>query len=219
MSSHILSLSPTQAAVVRFINFYGQATASQLRRGFYRGTPRGMTVRAQRHLKALTERGVIRRLPYKLSGYERGSGEYIYTPADSKARLPNLHTLDVTELAVRLVEQPVRPVEFYPEPWCHDTWGGVALKPDFYTKIGKRIFFGEVDRATEYAAALSAQMNAYLRAYNGMDGGYFPLVVFICHSPERQKFIQREVDKKSLRALFKVCQFDEAIGVMCHANV
>jgi hypothetical protein len=62
-------------------------------------------------------------------------------------------------------------------------------------------------------------MNAYLRAYNGMDGGYFPLVVFICHSPERQKFIQREVDKKSLRALFKVCQFDEAIGVMCHANV
>ena len=216
MSSHILSLSPTQAAVVRFINFYGQATASQLRRGFYRGTPRGMAVRAQRHLKALTERGVIRRLPYKLSGYERGSGEYIYTPADSKARVPNLHTLDVTELAVRLVEQPVRPVEFYPEPWCWDTWGGVSLKPDFYTKIGKRIFFGEVDRATEYAAALSLQMNAYLRAYYGMDGGSFPLVVFICHSPERQKFIQREVDKKSLRALFKVCQFDEAIGVMCH---
>jgi hypothetical protein len=129
-----------------------------------------------------------------------------------------MHTLDVTELAVRLVEQPLRPVEFYPEPWCHDTWGGVALKPDAYIKIGKRIFFAEMDEGTEYASALSSQMNAYLRAYYGMDGGSFPLVVFICHSPERQKFIQREVDKKSLRALFEVCQFEEAIGVLTGEN-
>ena len=94
MTSHILSLSPTQAAVVRFVNFYGQATASQVRRGFYQGTERGTAVRARRHLKALAERGAIRRLPFKRRGYQRGSGEYVYAPADSRARMPNLHTLD-----------------------------------------------------------------------------------------------------------------------------
>jgi hypothetical protein len=219
MSSHILSLSPTQAAVVRFINFYSQATASQLRRGFYRGTDKGTAVRAQRHLKALSERGVIHRLQFKLSGYQRGSGEYVYAPAESKARIPNLHTLDVTELAVRLVEQPVRPVEFYPEPWSWNAWGGVNLKPDAYIKVAKRHFFLELDRSTEGAAALSSQMNAYLRAYNGMDGGSFPQVLFVCHSPERARFIEREAGKKSLRALFKVCQFDEAIGVMTGADL
>jgi hypothetical protein len=166
----------------------------------------------QRHLKALTERGVIRRLPYKLSGYQRGPGEFVYGAADSKARIPNLHTLDVTELIVRLTEQPVRPVEFWPEPWCYDTWGGVSLKPEAYIKVGKRHFFAECDLGTEFAAALSAQMNAYLRAYYAIDGGSFPQVVFICHSPDRQKFIQREVDKKSLRALFVVCNSRRRLG-------
>ena len=55
-------------------------------------------------------------------------------------------------MAVRLVEQPVRPVEFYPEPCAHDTWGGVQLKPDAYIKIGKRHFFLEQDNGTEYAS-------------------------------------------------------------------
>jgi hypothetical protein len=219
MSSHVLSLSPQQDAVKRLIELCGQATASQIRRALYRGTPRGATVRAQRHLKALTERGVIRRLSFKLSGFEKGSGEFVYTPAASKARIPNLHMLDITEIGVRLVEAGQRPMEFWPEPWSHDTWGGVSLKPDAYIKVGKRHFFLEIDRSSEYASALSAQMNAYLRAYYGMDGGSFPQVLFVCHSEERAKFIQREADKKSLRALFRVCQFDEAIGVMCVANV
>jgi hypothetical protein len=138
---------------------------------------------------------------------------------DSKARIPNLHNLDVTEIGVRLIEQPATLLEFWPEPWCHDSWGGVQLKPDAYVKVGKRHFFVELDNGTEYASALSAQMNAYLRAYYGMDGGSFPLVLFVCHSPERQKFIQREIDKKSLRALFEVCLFRDAIGVMTGAQL
>jgi hypothetical protein len=125
-----------------------------------------------------------------------------------------LHTLDVTEIGVRLIEQPVRPMEFWPEPWCWDTWGGVSLKPDAYIKLGRRHFFLEIDRSSEYASALSAQMNAYLRAYYGMDGGSFPQVLFVCHSPERQRFIQREADKKSVQALFKVCKFREAIQLL-----
>lgn len=213
----ILSLSPTQAAVVRLINWYGQATTSQVRRALYVGSQRGSAVRVARHLKALSERGEIKRLPHKLSGDLKGSGEYVYAPADSKARIPNLHMLDVTEVAVRLVGQPVRPVEFYPEPWCHDSWGGVALHPDFYVKIGGKQRFGEIDKSTEFAAALSKQMNDYLRAYNSVDGDKvpeFPKVVYICHSQERARFIQREINKKPLRALFEVCLFNDSIGVL-----
>jgi hypothetical protein len=210
----ILSLSPQQESVKRLIELCGQASASQVRRGLYRGTEAGSSVRARRHLRALAERGVIRRLPHKLSGFQRGSGEFVYAAADSRARIPNLHTLDVTEIGVRLIEQQTRQMEFWPEPWCHDSWGGVNLKPDAYIKVGKRHFFAEIDLSSEYASALSAQMNAYLRAYYGMDGGSFPKVLFVCHSPERQRFIQREASKKSLRALFEVCLFDEAIQVM-----
>lgn len=214
MTSYLASLSPTQAAVVRLVNFYGQASASQVRRALYIGTPRGMAARSSRHLKALSERGHIKRLPFKLSGFQRGSGECVYARVDSKARIPNLHTLDITEIAVLMVQQGTRPIEFYPEPYSHDIWGGVQLKPDFYVKIGARHFFGEMDLGTEFASALSAQMNAYQRAYYGMDGGSFPKVLFICHTPERRRFIQREIDKKPVRALFDVVLFDEAIGAM-----
>ena len=212
-----LALSPQQDAAKRFIELCGQATASQVRRALYRGTEAGAAVRARRHLRALAERGMIRRLPYKLSGHQRGPGEFVYTPADSKARIPNLHQLHVIEIGVRLIEQipEVRKgLEFWPEPWCHDSWGGVQLKPDAYVKVGKRHFFAELDNGTEYAAALSAQMNAYLRAYYGMDGGSFPQVVFVCHSPERARFINGVIKKKSLPALFEVCLFQDAIGVL-----
>src|SRR5215217_8764994 len=211
MNSQIISLSPKQSAAKDFINLVNQATASQVRRALYVGTARGSAVRSRRHLKALAERGVIRRLPYKLSGFQRGPGEYVYTPVDSKARIPNLHTLDVTELAVRLTEQPARPVEFWPEPWCHDIWGGVSLKPDAYIKVGKRHFFLEVDYESEYASALSAKMNTYSRAYHNMDGGSFPQIVFTCHNSERKAFIDREARKKSVPGLFVVTLFDEAL--------
>lgn len=196
MTNFITSLSPTQSSVVRLVNFYGQATASQIRRALYLGTPRGTAVRAPRHLKALSERGHIARLPFKLSWYQWGSGEFVYGPADTKARLPNLHTLDITELACQLREVAPAGTEFCPEPWCHDTWGGVALKPDAYVKLVKRHFALELDRGTEFASALSAQMNAYQRAYYGMDGGSFPKVIFVCRTKERRKFIQREIGKK-----------------------
>jgi hypothetical protein len=60
-------------------------------------------------------------------------------------------------------------------------------------------------------------MNAYLRAYYGTDGGSFPQVLFVCHSAERQRFLEREVSKKSLMALFAVCQFDQAMEVLCQS--
>lgn len=214
MTSFLASLSPTQLAVTRLVYRYGQASASQLRRAIYVGTPQGASVRCCRHLKALSERGVIKRLPYKLSGFQRGSGEFVYSAPDSKARIPNLHTLDVTELMVRLHESGASPLDFSPEPWCHDSWGGVALKPDAYVKVAGRHYACEVDRGTEFASALSGQMNAYVRAYFGMDGGTFPRVLFLAHDQDRVRFIRREAGKKKVPGLFQVELFQDAIGVM-----
>jgi hypothetical protein len=210
MTSSLASLSLRQAQVVRFINLCGQTTASQVRRALYRDSHSG-AVWSSRHLKRLSERGNIKRLPYKLSGALKGSGEYVYAPMESKARIPNLPRLEVTELAVRLMNQSIRPMEFWPEPWCWDSWGGVQLKPDAYVKLGTRHFFFEIDRESEYASALSAQMNTYVRAYYGMDGGSFPLVVFTCHTPQRKQFIQRQIDKKPVKNLMQVVLFDDLL--------
>jgi hypothetical protein len=222
MTSFLASLSPTQLAVTRLIYRHGQITAGQLRRAVYAGTgtgsAEGISVRSCRHLKALSERGVIRRLDYKLSGHQRGSGEYVYAPPDSKARIPNLHTLDVAELRVRLHEAGAPALAFTPEPWCHDTWGGVKLKPDAYVAVGRWRYFAEVDRGTEYASALSGQMNDYVRAFRGMDGGAFPQVLFLAHDVDRVRFIQREIDKKRVPGLIKVKLFSEAVGVMTGAQ-
>jgi hypothetical protein len=213
MTHPLSSLSSTQLSVVRTVYRYGQVSSSQLRRLHYIGTPRGTIVRSSRHLKALSERGAIKRLPYKLSG------EYVYTAPDSKARIPNLHTLDITELYVRLVEECVRrnlpgSLTFTPEPWSHDTWGGVLLKADAYVKVAGRHFAAEIDRGTEFASALSAQMNKYVAAYHGMDGGSFPQVIFLAHDADRVRFIQRQADKKRVQGLFEARLFDDAVELM-----
>ena len=180
-------------------------------------TPRGVAVCCSRHLKALSERGAIRRLPYKLSGFNRGSGQFVYTPPDSKARIPNLHTLDITELMVRLGRDIYVPskVEFNPEPWWHDTWGGYALKHDAYVKLPGRHYFIEIDRGTEFASALSGQMNKYVSAFYGMDGGSFPQVLFLAHDADRVPFINRVIKKKKVPGLFVAALYDDAIGLMC----
>src|SRR4051812_17854760 len=70
-------LSPTQSLVRQTITRFGQASSSQIRDLHYQGTARGRAVRSARHLKALSERGFIKRIPYRLSGFGKGSGEYI----------------------------------------------------------------------------------------------------------------------------------------------
>lgn len=214
MTHHLSSLSPTQLAVVRTVYRYGQITASQIRRLHYVGTPRGTAVRASRHLKALSERGYIRRVPHKTSTWERGSAEFVYSAPNSKAQGPNLHTIDIVELMVRLVESGADPLIYEPEPWSHDVWGGYALKPDAYVTVGRRHFFIEVDRGTEFASALSGQMTKYVNAYNGMDGGSFPQVIFLAHDADRVRFIKREADKKRVAGLFAIRLFDEGVKVM-----
>ena len=60
-------------------------------------------MRSQRHLKRLTDLGLIRRL----WGVYDGPAEYIYVLAGTTGRGPVFHTLDISELYVRLHKRHV----------------------------------------------------------------------------------------------------------------
>jgi hypothetical protein len=211
------AVSPTQDAVRLTIERFGMATSSQLRRLHYQGTDRGVRVRSADHLLKLTKRGVIRRMPYKLNG------EYVYTSVDSKARIANLHQLDVTELFVRLKVLDSVGLEFDPEPWATKSLGGYRLTPDAYLKLPTAHYLIEVDRGSESPSVISAKMNRYVRAFEGNavseddEPVRFPQVVWLAHDVDRVRTLQREADKKE-PGLFVVCLFSEAIGVMTSEN-
>lgn len=86
-------LSPTEQAVRAAVTKHGVCT----------GSAEGTRVRSQRHLKRLTDLGLTRRL----SGAYDGPAEYIHMLAGTTGRGPVFHTLDISELYVRLHERHI----------------------------------------------------------------------------------------------------------------
>ena len=93
LHSSPLCPSPTEQAV----------RAAVTKHGLYTGSAEGTRVRSQRHLKRLTDLGLIRRL----SGAYDGPAEYIHMLAGTTGRGPVFHTLDISELYVRLHERHI----------------------------------------------------------------------------------------------------------------
>lgn len=77
------SLSAQQALVRSAVLKHGQLTSSQFRRLLH-GSTRGAVVRSSRHLKRLTDLGLVRRF----WGVHDGPAEYIYMPAGTTGRGP-----------------------------------------------------------------------------------------------------------------------------------
>lgn len=204
MSQHNSSLPTPTPLILRTVTRFSQATSSQLRRLHYQdGTERGKEVRSSRHLHRLTELGLIRRV----WGVYNKFPEYVYMPAGTKTRTPYMHTLDITELYVRLRDSLIA---FDPEPWCHISVGHMVLKPDSYVDLGRMRYWLEVDRGTEYAAQLSQKMNRYVNAYEQWEESTFPLCLWICHDADRKRFIETQVRRSAIPQLFTVMLFDEA---------
>lgn len=199
------------STVVRF----GQVSSSQLRRLHYKGTDKGKKIRSRRHLTRLTKLGMLKRV----WGIYDSAPEYIYLPPNSKARTANMHTLDITELYVGLVEPQLvisdyKTVIFDPEPLSHVPVGHMILKPDCYIDTGKMRYFGEIDRGTEFSAVLAQKMHRYVAAYEQWEESTFPLVVWICHDADRKRFIEAVVKRQSIRGLFTVVLFDDAVKLL-----
>ncbi len=207
-------LSATQDAVRKTIERFGMATSSQLRRLHYSGTQRGTRVRSADHLKKLSERGVIRRIPYKLNS------EYAYAPKDSKARVSNLHTLDITELYVRLWEAVGATLRFDPEPWAPTTWGGRPVTPDAYVRLPQVHHYVEIDRSSESPSVISTKMSRYVRALHASyvdddkPAATFPQVIWLAHDTDRVRTLSRQAKLKAEPDLFVCLLFDEGTQIM-----
>jgi hypothetical protein len=165
--THSSSLSPQQVRVLHAVRTHTQLTSSQVRRLLYVGSPQGARIRSQRHLKRLYELGLIRRV---WSVYENRPAEYLYMPAGSTTRGAVMHTLDISELYVRLAEHyrdrglftgadaEVNGFVYDREPWCHLQVGHLVLKPDAYLDLGgSRKAFIEVDRGPRAPAAAGGE--------------------------------------------------------------
>jgi hypothetical protein len=137
-----------------------------------------------------------------------GSGEYIYTPPESTVRSPNLHTLDITELYVQLSH--LDELRFDPEPWAHTVYQGHKVTPDAYVKVGRRAYWCEIDRASESPSVIGVKMSRYLTAYHNADDK-FPQVIWIAHTTDRVRTLEREARKKNEPGLFLCLQFNEAV--------
>jgi hypothetical protein len=215
----VSSRSPSQLAVVTTLDRFGLATASQLRRLHYEGTPDGVRVRSSRHFRSLVKRGLIRRLPYRVTANAYGAAEYAYTPASSTMEVLRPHMFDVTELYVELAEVVgVDSVEYAPEEWGSGVWGGVALHPDAYVRLPtlRRQYFVEVDRSSERPSVIAAKMNKYVRALQGMDGGYFPHVLWTARTAGRKRELERIAKQRAVPELFIIELFDNAVRLMAN---
>jgi len=155
------------------------------------------------------------RLTRAHGGYGGGSGEYIYQLPTSKARAPDMHTLDIAELYVSLVESGAKVLAFDPEPYSYVQVGRVELKPDAYLRIQTVTdayqYFLEVDRGTEYRSQLSAKMHRYVQAFHQWDEDTFPQVVWIVPDSERLDFVQSVIRRQKEADLFVCYRFCEAV--------
>jgi Replication-relaxation len=207
-------LPHTTPSVLRTVALFRQATSSQLRRLHYTGTRDGTRVRSRKHLARLVALNKLRRI---WDVYE-GVAEFIYLPPESKARAANMHTLDVTELYVQLMEnqchiRDATNMVFDPEPWRYYSVGPTDLRPDAYIDVGRRYFL-EMDEGTEYRAALAKKMGLYVAAFRVWGEERFPQVMFVCHDQDRFRFIAKIIQRQSKPKLFSVCLFSRAVDVL-----
>jgi hypothetical protein len=209
------SLPSSYVRVLSTLTRFRQMTSSQVRRlHFTEGSERGRIVRTQRCLSALHKRGFVGRVTRAQGGHTGGSGEYVWQLPASKARMPDMHTLDITELYVSLVESGAEVLAFRPEPWSYTPVGNVELKPDAYARVqtgsGTYQYFIEVDRGTEYRPQLATKMRHYVRAFHEWEGDTFPEVVWVVPDDERLEFVA-SVIRRQREPLFTVVRFDRAV--------
>lgn len=207
-------LSPRDQLILNDLTRFKQMTATQVRRLHFReGTPAGRERRTSRVLARLTKWGLLTRLTRAVGGYGGGSGSYIYQPAESKARTPDAHTLDITELYCRLVETG-QPVIFDPEQWAYVQAGRYELKPDAFIEFNGTQFFGEIDRGSEWRPQLTQKMRRYTQAFNNWSEPVFPLVVWTVPDEDRARLLRGVIKKTEVPELFAVVLFDEAVDLL-----
>lgn len=224
MSRSSTRLSDRDQAIVTTVERFRQVSSAHvLRLHFADNSPKSRKARMTRTMNRLYRWGQLSRIPRAVGGWSGGSEGYIYTPTTSRARIPDPHTLDITETYVRLEESPTELLAFDPEPYCHRYVGHVELKPDGFVDIrnaaGRYRFFIEVDRGSEWRHQLGTKLRRYCQAYKQWDEPTFPLVVWIVQDEVRARLLQSVIRRAEYPELFTVQIGNSGIDVITSAGL
>lgn len=216
-------LSPRDRQVIQTVERFRMVTTDHISRlHFSDGSPASTGVKSRRALARLVKWGCINRLPRIIGGGPGGSLGYIYQPVWSRSRVPVMHTLEIADLYVQLVEADragqLELMAFDPEPYCHIQVGNMSVKPDGFLRIGveNRVYqwFIECDRSSEWRTQLGEKMRRFIKAYSEWQEPVFPRVLFIVPDEVRLRFVESVVKRQELPQLFKVVQLREALQVL-----
>jgi hypothetical protein len=215
-------LSPRDHAIVITVERLKQLSTAQVQRLFFAdGSVVSQGARTRRALARLHRWGVLGRIDRAVGGHNGGSDGYVYTSPQSRSRMPNMHTLDISEIYTRLVEMHrqgvVTVLSFDPEPYCHVFLGNFQYKPDgrihLRTPSGEFLWFLELDRGSEWRTQLGDKMRRAHSAYNRWPEKTFPRVLWVVQDSQRADYI-KSITRAQGIDLFDVCLFSQAVSLI-----
>ncbi len=214
-----IRLEDRDKLIIEFVNRFRMVTAKQIERLFFAdGSLISRDKRRRRTLARLVKWGQLSRLGRPMGGSQGGSESYVYLPATSRARVYDPHTLDITELYVRLVESETVLLSYDPEPWCHEVYGNTEVKPDAKARIrtstGTYQWYIEIDLASEWRSQLAAKMRRFVNAYHQCKHNTFPLVIFVVPDEARLRLVQGVSKRQEMPELFKVVTNENALETL-----
>lgn len=214
-------LSDRDREIVRTVDRFRQVTSGQVLRLFFAdNSPASRKARMTRTMTRLHKWGHLSRIPRAVGGWSGGSDGYTYIPPTSRARIPDPHTLDITELYVRLREAERTGecvlLAYDPEVFAHATVGHVELKPDAYVRLktaqGTYRYFIEVDRGTEWRHQLAGKLRRYTQAFTRWDEPTFPLVMWSVPDEQRGRLLESVIKRSDEPGLFAVEVYDAVVS-------
>jgi hypothetical protein len=245
-------LNERDLAVLGFTHESRYATGAQLIRGFWlTEDPDTNAARAgRRTLKRLTDWRVLERLPRRIGGRRTGSDGFVYRVGRAGTRLlaaegihgprveaPGalhlLHTLQTTELALRLREasaaDTLELIEGQQEPRCWRRFVGIGgarrvLKPDLFVRVGageqEDRWMIEIDLSSESGRTIAKKAHRYLEHYRSgreqHEHGTYPRVLWLAPDEHRADQLREVLGRQppETKRLFSVSIFEDAVNFL-----
>lgn len=209
-------LSPRDRLVLASVTLLEQASSGQLERLCFSDpdlSPLSYGVKTRLKLLKLFRQGYLRRFP------SLGTGGWVYLPSESRSTRIEHHTLDVSEVYVRLMEaQRANLCEVLEWSVREQVHGKAADDAYLWIKTlsGRRDWHLEIDRGSENKPQLREKMRAYVRAYSQATSNFPPALYIVTFDPrksleKRRDEIMAVAKEQHEPGLFEAVVLDEAV--------